>query len=101
MSLTLVFDPTKLRVRAVQEGSFMRAGGVGVTFTQQVTGNRVDLTLARAADATGASGTGLLAAVLFDAIAPGNATLTLSGMATGPGGAAMGLQFRPINITVQ
>src|SRR5207253_1198544 len=26
MTLTLVFDSTKLRVRAVQEGSFMRAG---------------------------------------------------------------------------
>ena len=55
----------------MQEGSFMRAGGVNVAFTQQVSGNRVDITLARAADATGASGTGLLAAILFDAIAPG------------------------------
>ena len=71
ITLTLMYDPTKLRVRAVQEGSFMRAGGVDVTFTQQVNGNRIDITLARGADATGASGTGLLAAVLFDAIAPG------------------------------
>ena len=71
VTLTLIFDPTKLRVRTVQEGSFMRAGGVNVAFTQQVNGNRVDITLARGADATGASGTGLLAAVLFDAIAPG------------------------------
>ena len=64
-------------------------------------GNRVDITLARGADATGASGTGLLAAVLFDAIAPGTATLTLSGAATGPGGTAMGLQFTPVTVTVQ
>ena len=71
MTLTLIFDPTKLRVRSVQEGSFMRAGGVPVVFTQQVSGNRVDITLSRSADATGASGTGLLAAMLFDAIAPG------------------------------
>jgi hypothetical protein len=35
VTLTLIFDPTKLRVRAVQEGSFMRAGGVNVSFTQQ------------------------------------------------------------------
>ena len=40
---------------------------------------RVDITITRAGDATGASGTGLLAAVLFDAVAPGTATLTLSG----------------------
>jgi Cohesin domain len=101
LTLTLTFDATRLRVRTVQEGSFMRAGGVTVPFNQQVTGNRIDITLARAADATGASGAGLLAAVLFDAIAPGAATLTLSGTATGPGGTAMGLQFTPVTVTVQ
>jgi hypothetical protein len=101
MTLTLVYDPTKLRVRSVQEGSFMRTGGATVVFNQQTNGNRVDITLARGADSTGASGTGLLAAVLFDAIAPGSAPLTLSGTATGPGGEAMGLQFRPITVTVQ
>ena len=79
----------------------MRSGGVSVTFAQQVTSNRVDMTLVRAADATGASGTGLLAAILFDAIAPGSATLTLSGTASGPGGAAMGLRFRPATLTIQ
>jgi general secretion pathway protein D len=101
VTLTLIFDNTKLRVRTVQEGSFMRAGGVSVAFNQQASGNRVDITLARAADSTGASGTGLLAAILFDAIAPGAAALTLSGSATGPGGTAMGLQFRPVTVTVQ
>jgi general secretion pathway protein D len=101
VTLTLIFDPTKLRVRAVQEGSFMRAGGVNVAFSQQAQSNRVDITLARGADATGASGTGVLAAVLFDAIAPGPVTLTLSGSATGPGGTAMGLRFTPVTVTVQ
>jgi general secretion pathway protein D len=101
ITLTLTFDSTKLRVRTVQEGSFMRAGGVNVAFNQQASDNRVDITLSRASDATGASGTGLLTAVLFDAIAPGTVTLTLSGTATGPGGTAMGLQFRPVTITVQ
>jgi general secretion pathway protein D len=101
VTLTLIFDPTKLRVRSVQEGSFLRAGGVSVTFSQQVNGNRIDITLARGSDATGASGTGVLAAILFDAIAPGPATLTLSGTATGPGGTAMGLRFAPVTVTVQ
>lgn len=101
LTLTLVYDPTKLRVRAVQEGSFMRAGGAVVAFAQSASGNRIDITLARASDTTGASGTGLLAAVLFDPIAPGSAQLTLSGSATGPGGAPMGLQFRPVTVTVQ
>jgi hypothetical protein len=101
VTLTLTFDPARLRVRTVQEGSFMRTGGVSVSFAQQVGGGRIDITLARAADATGASGTGLLAAVLFDPVAPGSVTLSPSGSATGPGGTPMGLQFRPVTITVQ
>ena len=68
-----------LRVRSVQEGSFLRSGGVPVVFSQAVNGNRIDISLSRGADATGASGTGVLAAILFDAIAPGGATLSLSG----------------------
>jgi hypothetical protein len=43
----------------------------------------------------------VLAAILFDAIAPGPVTMTLSGSATGPGGAAMGLRFTPVTVTVQ
>jgi general secretion pathway protein D len=101
ITLTLTFDPAILRVRAVTEGSFMRTGGVSATFTQQAGPGRVDVTISRGTDAIGASGTGLLAVVLFDAVAPGSVTLTLSGAATGPGGTAMGLQFRPVTIAVQ
>jgi hypothetical protein len=72
-----------------------------VTFTQQANNGRIDITIARGADATGVSGTGLLAAVLFDAIAPGTVTLTVSGTGTGPGNTPMGLQFRPVTLTVQ
>ena len=79
----------------------MRSGGAGVSFAQQVNAGRIDITLTRSADATGASGTGLLAAVLFDAIAPGSVTLSMSGSATGPGGTPMSLQFRPVTVTVQ
>jgi general secretion pathway protein D len=101
VTLTLIFDPTKLRVNRVQEGSFLRSGGAPVVFTQSANGNRIDISLSRGADATGASGTGVLAAILFDAIGPGPVTLTLSGSATGPGGAAMGLRFTPVTVTVQ
>jgi general secretion pathway protein D len=101
VTLTLIFDPTKLRVTRVQEGSFMRMGGTSVTFTQQVNGNRIDITIVRSSDATGASGTGVLAAVLFEAIAAGPSQLSLSGTATGPGGTAMGLRMTPVTVTVQ
>ena len=33
ITLTLIYDPTLLRVRTVQEGSFMRSGGANATFT--------------------------------------------------------------------
>jgi Flp pilus assembly secretin CpaC len=101
VTLTLTFDPALLRVRAVNEGSFMRSGGANAAFTQQVAPGRVDITISRAADATGATGTGLLGAVLFDAVAPGRATLSVSGTGTGPGGTPMGLQFRPVTISIQ
>jgi general secretion pathway protein D len=102
ISLTVTFDPALLRVRSVQEGSFMRSAGANATFTQQINpSGRVDITITRASDATGASGTGLLAAILFDAIAPGSATVTMSGVGTGPGGTAMGLTFRPVTVSIQ
>jgi general secretion pathway protein D len=101
ITLTLIYDPLKLRIRTVQEGSFMRSGGGSTSFTNQVVGNRIDITITRAGDVTGATGTGVLAAILFDAIESGGATLTLSGSATGPGGVAMGLRFAPVTITLQ
>ena len=101
ISLTLTFDPALLRPRTTSEGSFMRSGGTNATFTSQAGNGRVDITIVRSADATGATGTGLLGAVQFDAIAPGTSTFGLSGTATGPGGTPMGLQFRPVTITIQ
>jgi hypothetical protein len=101
VSFTLSFDPTLLHVRAVNEGSFMRAGGVEAVFTQQVSPGRVDVTITRPADATGASGSGLLGAFLFDAVGAGGTTLNLSGFGAGPGGTPLGIQFRPATVAVQ
>jgi len=101
ITLSLTFDAAVLSVRAVQEGSFMRQGGLAVTFTQSVEGGRVDLTLARTADGIGASGSGLLAAVLFEATAAGTAALGLSGVGTTPDGNLVPLAFPPVAITVR
>ena len=101
ISLTLFFDPKVLRVRTVREGSFLRQGGVQVTFTQQVdtAGGRVDITATRMNDPTGAAGAGLLAAMLFDAVGVGSVTLNTSGTAMTPGGAPVALQFMPVTVT--
>ena len=97
LSLTLTYNPSVLRVRTVQEGSFMRAGGTQTAFTQQVdaASGRVDIAIVRPGDATGVAGTGLLSAILFDAIAPGPANLVITGTASAPGGGALGVQFAP------
>jgi type II secretory pathway component GspD/PulD (secretin) len=104
LSLTVTFNPATLRVRTVQEGSFMRTGGVPATFTQQVDAatGRIDIVIVRTGDATGVAGTGLLAALLFDAVGGGPANLTITGAATGPRGAAVPLQFgTPAAVTVR
>jgi hypothetical protein len=38
--------------------------------------------------------------VLFEPVAPGTATLSPSGVATGPGAATLALQFVPATVTV-
>jgi hypothetical protein len=62
---------------------------------------RIDITVARTGDATGASGSGLLAAILFDAIGPGPSPLSLNGVATQPDGAVVPVQFVPSSIVVR
>jgi general secretion pathway protein D len=101
--MTVSFNPQALRVRTIQEGSFMRQGGLNATFTSEVDASvgRINITIARTADSVGASGTGLLAVVLFDALAPGSSTFTPNGVATGPEGTAIPLTFVPATVMVR
>ncbi len=103
LTLSLDYDPSLLRVSAVQEGSFMRQGGADVTFAQEVDrlDGRVDLALARASDLLGASGSGLLAAVVVEPLRPGVATFTPSGVGLTPGGAPLVLGFDPATVAVR
>jgi type II secretory pathway component GspD/PulD (secretin) len=98
VAVTVTYNPAVLRMRAVAEGSFMRSGGINATFTQSGDANtgRVDIAIVRPGDMTGVAGTGLLAALLFEPVAPGQANITVSATATAPGGTAVPLQFAPI-----
>jgi hypothetical protein len=98
ISMTVTYNPAVLRLRAATEGSFMRTGGVQATFTQQSdpTGGRIDIAVMRSGDQTGVAGTGLLAALLFDAIGAGPANLAVTAAATGPTGMPVTLQFAPV-----
>jgi hypothetical protein len=103
ITLSVTYNPAVLRVRTVTDGTFMRQGGVTASFTPRPDANagRVDIAIARAGDQTGASGTGLLAALLFDAIAPGNTQITVTGVANGPDGSPLALTFSPVSVTVR
>jgi type II secretory pathway component GspD/PulD (secretin) len=103
MTLTVTFNPNVLRVRNVQDGTFMRQGGVATTFTPQIdaAAGRVDIAITRTGDQVGASGSGLLAALLFDAVAPGSSIVSVNGVASTPEGTALTLQFSPVTVTVR
>ena len=103
ITLTVTYNPNVLRVRTAQDGTFMRQGGVSATFTPRIdaSGGRVDIAIARTADQTGASGAGLLAALLFDAVGPGGSLIQVSGIANTPEGGPIPLTFSPITVTVR
>jgi type II secretory pathway component GspD/PulD (secretin) len=103
VSVSVVFDPSLVRVRSVQEGSFMRQGGVTATFTREIDNNagRVDISFARGQDPVGASGTGLLAALQVEPLAAGSVTFTVSGAGSGPAGSAVTLASTPVTVTVR
>jgi general secretion pathway protein D len=98
VAVTVTYNPAVLRMRAVAEGSFMRAGGVNATFTQSPdpANGRVDIAIVRAGDMTGVAGTGLLAALLFEPVTAGQANLSVTATATAPGGTPVPLQFAPV-----
>jgi general secretion pathway protein D len=103
ITVSINYNPAVLRVRNVQEGSFMRQGGTSAAFTQQVdpAAGRIDIAITRPGDQIGAAGTGLLAAVLFEPVAAGGATLTLSGVGALAGGGTAPLTFTPATVTVK
>jgi general secretion pathway protein D len=98
ITLTITYNPAVIRLVNVQEGSFMRAGGVGASFSQQPdpVAGRVDIAIVRRGDVTGVAGTGLLAGLLFEPVAAGPANLAVTGSASGPNGAPVSLQFAAV-----
>ena len=102
-TLALRYNPKVLRVRLVQEGTFMRQGGATVTFAQQVdgSGGRIDITLVRTGDTTGAAGAGMLAAIVFDVVGSGDSVLGLGGIVSLVGGSPAPVQFAPATVTVK
>jgi general secretion pathway protein D len=103
MTLTVTFNPNVLRVRQANDGTFMRQGGVVTTFTPRIdaAAGRVDIAITRTGDQAGASGAGLLAALIFYAVGQGGSVISVSGVANTPEGAPVPLQFSPVTVTVR
>jgi len=103
VSLSITYNPSVLRVRSVQPGTFLAQGGVTPTFTQQVDPGvgRVDITALRPGDQVGATGTGLIATLVFEALASGQSAITPAGVASNPEQGNIGLQLVPASVTVR
>ena len=103
LTLSITYNPALIGVRNVQEGTFMRQGGIVPAFSSQVDdkSGRIDIVITRPGDQTGASTAGLLAALLIEPIVAGTGSLGLSGSASVPGGDALSLQFLPAGVTVR
>ena len=103
LSVSITYNPSVLRVRAVQPGTFMAQGGVTPTFTQQIDpgAGRVDITALRPGDKVGATGTGLVATLVLEAIAPGQSAVTPSGVASNPEQGSVGLLLVPATVTIR
>ncbi|CAN5881814.1 tetratricopeptide repeat protein [soil metagenome] len=103
MTLTITYNPAVVRVRNVQEGTFMRQGAATASFTPTIDAatGRVDITVARTGDQVGASGAGVIASLFMDAVAPGTSMIQVSGVAMTPEGTPIQLQFSPVTVTVR
>jgi len=102
LTLSLDYDPSRLKIRTVQEGSFMRQGGVEVVFAQQANldDGRIDLAFTRTDDVLGASGSGVVAGVLFEALESGETTLKLSGFGLTGSGSPVSVEFGSTTLNV-
>jgi hypothetical protein len=101
ITLTITFNPAILNVRTSTDGTFMRQGGVTASFTPKIDKGRVDLVITRAGDQTGASGSGLLAALLFESVAAGTSTITINAVAMAPDGTPITIAASPVTVVVR
>ena len=103
VTLTLTYNPGVLKAVSVNQGTFLQQGGLTTTFAPKIdaTAGRIDIAISRPAGANGASGTGLLAAISFQALAAGSSTVAVSGVVLTADGTPVTIQMVPANVTVK
>ncbi len=101
--MTIGYNPAVLRARTVTQGSFLSNGGVTTVFTPRIdeAGGKIDVLIGRPAGAAGVSGSGLLGAIVFDAVAAGAANLNVTVTALSPTASPIAVQVAPLNVVVK
>jgi general secretion pathway protein D len=103
VTLRITYNPMVLRAQTVNNGNFMNQGSAGSTFVPRIDPNsgQIDIAISRPANATGASGQGLLASIQFLAQSPGSSQLTIAGSVVSPTGQPVQVQFVPGTVVVK
>ena len=81
----------------------MTNGGVTTVFTPRVddAAGKIEILIGRPAGAPGVSGAGFLASVVFNAIAAGNANLSMTVTALTPSALPVPTQVAPVSVVVK
>ncbi len=103
ISLRVSYNPAVLRAQAAVQGTFMNQGNVTPTFVPTIdpNGGTVDLVFSRPSNASGASGSGLLGSIQFQAMSPGSTQIVVSGSVVGPGGQQVPIQYQSATVVVR
>jgi hypothetical protein len=103
LSLTVTYNPAVLRATVVNPGTFMQQGDVSPTFVPKIDNmaGRIDISISRTAEKPGATGTGDLAAIMFEPVAPGTSPVTITGAAASTTGQVITAQMVPTSVTVR
>jgi hypothetical protein len=81
----------------------MAQGGVTPTFAPNIDGElgRIDIAITRAGDPVGASGAGVLAGLVFEAVAPGASSIAVTGVVTTASGDSIQVRMVPASVVVR
>lgn len=103
LTLTVTYNPAVVRATMVNEGNLMRADGSTTAFVPRIdpSTGRIDLAITRPGDKVGATGGGLLASIVFEAIGPGQSQIAVAGVGMNAAGQQVPLQLVPATITVK
>ena len=88
-------------IRTPTDASNARDAAVVANRKRHGAAGRIDVAIVRAGDQVGASTAGLVAAILFEPVAAGTGTLSVSGTGTLAGGGVAALQFAPAGVVVR